>query len=140
MTSPRIPLLLVVLLVTMVVAACAGGPARSPFLLEGRDLYVANGCSGCHGGRGEGGVGPAMAGVVATFPSCADQARWVSLGSERWKAEVGDTYGATAKPITLVMPGSGERLTDEQIRTVVAYERIEFAGLEEVTVREDCNL
>jgi len=37
----------------------------------GRELYVDVGCSACHGGRGEGRVGPGLAGVIETFSTCA---------------------------------------------------------------------
>ncbi len=38
------------------------------------------------------------------------------------------------------MPAFAESLTDAEIRTVVAYERIDFGGLDESSVRADCGV
>lgn len=135
----RIPLLGALLGLVLLVTAC-GGSSRSPFLAEGRDLFTANGCSTCHGGRGEGGVGPALANVASTFPECDTQVEWVTLGSAGWQAVHGDTYGATDKPVEGGMLAFAEKLSDTQIRTVVAYERTDFGGLDEQDVRSDCDV
>lgn len=130
--------LLVVVLVALVLGACGGGAERSEFMAEGRDLFTDNGCSTCHGGRGQGGIGPSLARIGETFASCDDQVEWVRLGSERWLAERGDRYGDTGEEVRGGMPSFAESLDDIEIRTVVAYERIDFAGLDEAAVRADC--
>lgn len=109
-------------------------------MAEGRDLYTGKGCSACHGGSGEGGTGPALAGVAETFARCADQVEWVRLGAQKWGEEHGDTYGATAKPNSGVMPSFEEAMTDAERRTVVAYERVELGDLDENAVRIDCGI
>lgn len=105
---------------------------------DGRSLFTGKGCSSCHGGVGQGGVGPAMSGLPETFSSCADQIEWVTLGSARWLRERGATYGDPGKPVRGGMPSFGERLSDEELRTVITYERVAFGGLDEATVRLDC--
>jgi len=111
---------------------------ESLVLSEGARLYSAGGagCAGCHGATGGGGVGPAMSGgaVVETFSSYEDHIQWVALGSQGWQAEVGPTYGDTAKPVGgsgNLMPAFSESLTEEEIALVVRYER-------EVLSEEEC--
>jgi mono/diheme cytochrome c family protein len=130
----------IILAIAVVVAAC-GGSSRSPLLADGRDLYTAKGCVACHGGQGEGGVGPALDKVVTTFPSCETHIEWVRLGAQKWIETHGPTYGAAGKPIEVgVMPSTEETMTDLERRTVVAYERIELGGLGEEEARADCGL
>jgi mono/diheme cytochrome c family protein len=128
------------LVVGLLLASCAAPAAALPPPLEaGRDLYRAN-CSTCHGVRGQGLAGPALAGVTATFPDCDDQLRWISLGSEKWKEEVGPTYGAQDKAITSIMPGFEAALTDAQIAEVAAYQRSAFGEADPATAMGDCGL
>jgi hypothetical protein len=63
-----------------------------------------------------------------------------ALGSEYWRKAHGNSYGATSKPITAVVPAHGERLTPEQIALVASFERIQYGGLEEAAVLNDCGL
>jgi mono/diheme cytochrome c family protein len=94
----------------------------------GAQVYSTKGCSGCHGAKGEGGVGPALAGGDAkvTFPNEADHIAWVETGSAPHK---GQPYGDPNRPggqrvaASGGMPGFKGQLTDEQIAAVVAYER-----------------
>ena len=105
---------------TLSLAACGGGggaqggggsspvptgrQAQDPQLVEGRRVYVAT-CARCHGARGEGRVGPRLAGRVADrFPEVGDQIGFVQEGRG-------------------LMPGFGNVLTDEEIEAVVRYER-----------------
>ena len=98
--------------------------ASTPFAL-GEGVY--GGCASCHGAGGGGGTGPAMTGVLETWPDYRDHALWVRLGSTGWPA---DTYGATDKQKIGGMPPH-ESLTDEELAQVVLYERAAFGGLEE---------
>ncbi|MFP5256156.1 MAG: c-type cytochrome [Acidimicrobiia bacterium] len=98
--------------------------ASTPFAL-GEAVYV--GCAACHGAGGGGGAGPALDGVLETFPDYRDHAMWVRLGSTGWPA---DTYGATDKPVNGGMPAH-EALTDAELAQVILYERAAFGGLEE---------
>jgi len=102
-------------------AAATTGP-----LAEGATIY--QNCASCHGGSGEGGVGPTFQnGVLAKdWPKFQDQIRWVSLGSTGWP---GDTYGANNKPKKGGMPAWTGTLTPLQIAEVVRYEREVLSGL-----------
>ena len=97
-------------------------------------------CAGCHGAGGEGGVGPALNGVLTTFGSCLDQIEWVSLGSAGFSQAGRDTYGDTQKPVTQGMPGFASPLSPEQIAAVVAFERVRFGGADQAAVGIDCGL
>ncbi len=130
--------LALLLTIALVTAACSSG-TQSQLVKDGRDLYTSLGCVACHGGRGEGGVGPSLGRAATVFPTCAEQLDWIKTGSERWLAERGPTYGRTDEIVDGAMPSFSE-LTDLEIRTVAAYERIAFSGLEEAEVRSDCDL
>ena len=67
------------------------------YVAVGQQVYSgAAACAGCHGANGGGGVGPSFIGgaLYKTFPTCADHAKWIQLGSAGWQAEVGAAYGA----------------------------------------------
>jgi len=109
-------------------------------LFAGQVVSKAN-CSGCHGADGQGqGKFPALNGgsVVKTFSNCQDHIQWVTVGSRNWGKP---TYGDLAKPVGgsgSNMPSFQGILTDEQIQTVVAYERIVHGGLALDEVLVDC--
>lgn len=107
-------------------------------LRQGRSLYGAT-CSVCHGNRGQGGVGPSLALVAETWPVCADQVEWISLGSEGWRTAHGDTYGATGKPLAGGMPAQSQ-LTLEETRLVAAFERVEYGGVDAEQALADCGV
>jgi mono/diheme cytochrome c family protein len=121
----------------------AGG-GGTDFVALGGDIY--NGaavtgvnCAGCHGANGQGGVGPALGGVLTTFSACTEHEQWVDLGSGGWPDS---TYGDTNKPVGGVgnMPGFGGTLTDEQLAAVVAFERVRFGGQNPDEALVDCGL
>ena len=95
----------------------------------GAEVYRAQGCSSCHGGGGEGGVGPALAGGEAalTFPEEADHVSWIKTGSAPFR---GQPYGAEDRPGGQRIAGGGMpafgNLSDEEIQAVVLYEREEL--------------
>jgi len=121
---------------SLLLGACVD---RSDPLIQGRTIY-GDRCATCHGATGEGGVGPALAGVLTTWPSCADHIEWVTLGSEGWKSAHGDTYGATGKPIVGTMPGHADLLTPEQIALVVSFERIRYGGADRAATFTECGV
>jgi mono/diheme cytochrome c family protein len=79
------------------------------FAEDGADLYNRN-CASCHGGRGQGGIGPQLAASV----------------SEKY-AEVGDQV-----LVVLAgrggMPAFGSTLDDEQVAAVVDYTRTDLGA------------
>ena len=87
---------------------------------------VYGGCASCHGATGGGGVGPALTSVLEVWPDYRDHMMWVKLGDAGWPA---GTYGATAKPKGVGMPGH-ETLSDAELAQVVLYERATFGGLD----------
>ncbi|MDP8959876.1 MAG: c-type cytochrome [Actinomycetota bacterium] len=119
----------------------AGAGAGGEFLAMGRGLYTSPPglCASCHGAEGGGGVGPAMAGgaVVQTFPSCDTHVEWVILGSSEWPDP---TYGAPEKPVNGGMPTFRDQLTEEEIRSVVLFERVQFGGQPREEALGDCGL
>ena len=122
--------------------APGGGPGD--FLARGQELYVDTqvACSGCHGNNGEGGVGPAFVGgtVLATFPGCADHVKWVQLGSAGWQAQVGAEYGAQNVLSKGGMPNFDDSLSDEDLKSVILFERVRFGGADLDETLIDCGL
>ena len=106
-------------------------------MLGGREVYAM--CAACHGATGTGGVAPALANVIATFPDCETHIQWVRLGSKRWKTEVGPTYGSNDTEIEQVMPPF-DGLDDRALRQVAMYERVRFAGGDIEAERTACGL
>lgn len=99
-------------------------------LAEGAEVYGTN-CASCHGGGGGGGTGPALAdgAVLTTFPDPAEQVRWIFLGSDGWKNEVGPTYGAVDKTVAPGMP-AWQSLSGEELLTATLHERTTLSGEE----------
>jgi hypothetical protein len=121
----------------------AGG-GGTDFLAEGEALYAAapGACAGCHGAQGGGGVGPAFGGVVSTFSACVDHIEWVALGTPGFQQAGRSTYGDSDKPVGGggVMPPFGTVLTEEQLASVVAFERVRFGGADPEQTLADCGL
>ncbi len=123
--------------VLLLLVACGGESAPDP-LRQGRSIY-ADTCSVCHGSRGQGGVGPALDQVTATWPDCARQVEWIALGSDGWRARHGDVYGATAKPVEGGMPAQ-DSLTDAEQRLVAAFERVTYGGMDREEALAACGV
>jgi mono/diheme cytochrome c family protein len=93
-------------------------------LVLGGEVY--GGCASCHGATGGGGAGPALTGVLDTWPDYRDHMMWVKLGDAGWPA---DTYGAADKPKGVGMPDH-KAMTDVELAQVTLYERVTFGGLD----------
>lgn len=117
-----------------------GGSGQTDFIANGSATFAT--CAACHGANGQGGAGPALNGgaVLTTFSSCSDHVTWVTLGSAGWQAQFGNTYGDTNKPVAGGMQAWGESLSEEEIRSVVLYERVAFGGEPLDTAIADCGL
>lgn len=134
--------------VTGVLENCDGTPFEGrgagggggDFIALGEGLYTEQGCAGCHGAQGGGGVGPALTGVTNTFSACADHVEWVSLGSAGFREAGRSTYGDTGKQVTQGMPPFGGSLSEEQLAAVVAFERVRLGGANADEVLADCGL
>ena len=113
------------------------------YVAVGQQVYSgAAACAGCHGANGGGGVGPSFIGgaLYKTFPTCADHAKWIQLGSAGWQAEVGASYGAENTISIGGMPGFQGKLTEEELMAVVVFERVVFGGGNTEEVLVDCGL
>jgi mono/diheme cytochrome c family protein len=113
------------------------------YVAVGQKVYSgAAACAGCHGANGGGGVGPSFIGgaLYTTFPTCADHAKWIQLGSAGWQAEVGGAYGAEDTISIGGMPGFQGKLTEEELMAVVVFERVVFGGGDTKEVLNDCGL
>lgn len=83
------------------------------------DQIFSQNCATCHGPGGSGGSAPRMTGGAETnqFPNIDDQIKFVSEGSKP-----GQPYGTSGQG-TGAMPSWQGRMTEDQIRSVVEYER-----------------
>ena len=118
-------------------SACAQPESADPDWIGGRETYAT--CAACHGKAGEGGVGPALSTVRETFPDCGEHKKWISLGSVRWKEQVGETYGANASAVKGAMPAFND-LTDRQLGQIAMYERVRFGGADQEAESAACGL
>jgi mono/diheme cytochrome c family protein len=85
----------------------SGGGGNAAKSGPGYDVYVSN-CARCHGQEGQGGVGPQLAGVVATaFPDAKGEIAVVRDGRDGMPSFAGD-------------------LSPAEIEDVVAYTRTEL--------------
>jgi mono/diheme cytochrome c family protein len=137
--------------VTGALINCDGSPfegrgapgGTTDFIALGEQVFaeVAN-CDGCHGAQGQGGVGPPLGTVGATFSSCLDHIEWVTKGTRGFESEGRSTYGDLNKPVggAGLMPGFGASLTPEQIGAVSAFERVRFGGVAAEEALADCEL
>lgn len=88
------------------------GPLSNPYAgnvtaaTEGRQIFVQYNCSGCHGGRAGGGMGPSLRDSL-----------WIYGDSD---AQI---YGTIMEGRSAGMPAWGAKLTDEQIWKLVTYIR-----------------
>jgi mono/diheme cytochrome c family protein len=117
-----------------------GGAGQTDFVAIGSGAYAT--CAACHGANGQGVSGPALSGgaVLATFSSCSDHVTWVTLGSAGWQAQFGNTYGDNNTPVAGGMQAWGDTLSEEEVRSVVLYERVAFGGESLETAITDCGL
>ncbi len=108
---------------------------------SGAVLYTQQGCAGCHGAAGQGGVGRQLneGEVLLTFNSAVDMKAWVRAGTEEWG--VGNVIGNADRPGGAhlagdfgVMPGFAG-LSDADVFAVSRYVREQLSG-EELTTEE----
>ena len=101
-------------------------PELSPAQL-GASVYQRS-CQSCHGARGEGGAGPALANGDSrkTFPNEADHITWVETGSATKRGQpYGDPNreGGQRTASSGGMPAFAGQLTPAEIAAVVLHER-----------------
>lgn len=121
--SPRaiLPLVLLALLLSAAISACRVPPLPEGVtftqVMEGKDLYQAN-CAACHGSAGEGQDWrtPVPAGLLPAPPHNNEGHTWHHPDQQLLEIvrEGGKTQGST-------MPAFKDRLTDAQIKAILAY-------------------
>lgn len=111
-----------VVTVLVVIAACAadGGPSRefSAEAQEGRRLYNSQGCSGCHGRDGAGGVGPSFVGLYQSERELTD-GRTVIADEDYLVRAIVDPRAEIVAGYSLPMPTN--RLDEAEVAAVVAF-------------------
>ena len=119
-----------VVIVSMAAITGCGSDSENPALpaeaQQGRELARTNGCAACHGSDGQGGVGPAFAGLYGSQVALADGT--TVTADETFLTEKIRTPGATkVAGYDIEMPDND--LDDAQIAALVAYIRA-LAGAE----------
>ena len=90
----------------------------SPAGQRGDALATDRGCKGCHGGSGEGGVGPKWVGLYESEVTLSDGST-VIADDDYLRTAIGDPTAQTVKGATMTMPRV--ELTDKEIDDLVAY-------------------
>ena len=113
----------------IVAAACGGSGGGSDAAGEtplsdagarGHAIAKSNGCAGCHGTDGQGGVGPAWVGLYGSDVELADDTTVVA-DDEYLARAISDPGADIVKGASVKMPSNG--LSDEQIADVIVYIR-----------------
>ena len=115
--------------IAIVVASCGGSGGGSDAASDaplsdagasGHAIAKSNGCAGCHGSDGQGGVGPAWVGLYGSDVELADDTTVVA-DDEYLARAIKDPGADIVKGASVKMPSNG--LSDEQIADVIAYIR-----------------
>ena len=117
--APLGPLMIALL----VVAAACGGSSRaemSPEAERGRRIANSSGCASCHGADGEGGVGPALAGLHGSEVTLADGSTVVA-DDAYVRRSIKEPDADLVEGYAVKMPVTG--LDDDEIEAVLAYIR-----------------
>ena len=106
-------------------------------LVIGKEVFVTNGCSGCHGVDGGGGTGAKLSGgeILKTFADPLSIAYWVHYGAAGGGARPDGTYGDLDReggPHNLgllpgVMPGYAD-LDPQEFAALIIYMRESLSG------------
>jgi mono/diheme cytochrome c family protein len=118
------PILVILPLWAIVYVGAFGAEKTAAGPPNGAQIYTSS-CASCHGPKGEGAVGPKLAGgeTKLTFPDEAEHIKWVEEGSQTSK---GKPYGDPARGKVAAsggMPPFKSQLSPEEIKAVVTYER-----------------
>jgi cytochrome c oxidase subunit 2 len=102
-------------------AACSAddtGPQLSELAEAGRSIAAESGCAGCHGDRGQGGVGPAWVQLAGSLVELEDGSTVTADGSYLRTAIV-DPSADLVAGYTVRMPQV--ELTEAEVDALVAY-------------------
>lgn len=105
----------------LLLGACgSAAPDRtlSAAATAGRDVAISKGCTACHGNNGEGGVGPAWAGVFGSEVELEDGT--TVLADEAYlRRSIMDPVAQVAAGFTVSMPKV--KLSDDEVESVIDY-------------------
>ena len=115
------PLVLAVLAAALL-AACGGDDDAhlSAAAREGKAIAADSGCTACHGNSGEGGVGPAWAGLYGATV-LLDDGSSVVASDDYLRQSITEPDAQRVDGFNILMPPN--TLSDEQIDDVIAYIR-----------------
>jgi cytochrome c oxidase subunit 2 len=114
-----VPLLAVGL--ALLATACGGGADDlSPLAAEGAQLVRTEGCTACHGDRGQGGVGPGWVGLHGSEVQLADGSVVIADDAYLTRA-ITDPGAEQVAGYDVVMPEND--LDGDQVAAIVAYLR-----------------
>lgn len=105
----------------LVVSSCGGGdppPDLSEPAMVGREIARRVGCSACHGGEGQGGVGPAWQGLAGTQVDL-DDGTTVVADAEYLERAILEPQAQVTKGYTILMPRVD--LTPDEVAAIVTY-------------------
>lgn len=92
-------------------------------IAEGRELFLANSCNGCHGGTGGGGMGPPLSNAVWVYGADDDTLfRLIVKGSDELQAE-GYSRVAREKVVGPMPPFSEIIENSDQLWKIIAFIR-----------------
>ncbi|MDY7105317.1 MAG: cytochrome c [Actinomycetota bacterium] len=96
------------------------GEGASAAAQEGHGIILDRGCASCHGENGEGGIGPAWAGLFGTEEEL-DDGTTVLVDEDYIRRSIEDPGAQVVDGFSVSMPENG--LTSEEIDAVIAYIR-----------------
>lgn len=106
-------------LIAVVLAACGGGePDLPPAAAKGRQVAIDGGCTACHGADGQGGVGPAWAGLMGSQVEL-EGGSTVVADIEYLRRSISDPQADIVAGYTTRMPDN--TLSDAQVDSIIAY-------------------
>ncbi len=120
-------LIVVSVVASAALTACGGGssdasvadqPELTPAGVAGREIAKDAGCMSCHGGSGEGGVGPGWIGIAGTSRPLDDGSEVIADRDYLVRA-IADPGAQKVDGYALAMPLAN--LTDAQIGSIVDY-------------------
>jgi cytochrome c oxidase subunit II len=114
------PIVLVLAGVAALGAGCGddGTSSGTGAAAEGQEIARRAGCTACHGVDGEGGIGPAWAGVLGTEIEL-DDGTTVTVDEAYLTRAIADPGAETHAGFSVTMPEN--RLSDDEIAQVVDY-------------------
>jgi cytochrome c oxidase subunit 2 len=125
----RVPAVCAVVLIVLAVAGCGGGgsgsgtatPEATGGATDGRTLFAANGCSGCHTLAKAGANGTTGPDLDKQLPSDAKAAGKPLPAFVRQSIVDPDVYIAKGYSAGLMPKDFGDKLSQEQLKALVDY-------------------